>query len=384
MKLVPLLLALLALGVWSGPAAADDRACSYKAVSIVLADGSSVSIDSGKQDELLAKLVSILEQRSFEEDFDPTDVAAIQAVAKELGIDLDAATASQLADALGKEVGRPNALDVLKEGLPGVPGGGDLGPATKESLTGSLVRPAAPADDAPGTMRDWSLYADGDGGDGDPGEWEPYPGDASGGSPGDGTDAPLADPSPPPLVPADPVTPPDPDTGGPTDPSGPNAPEPDPDPSHNAGNDWINRQVADHPVGAAIVGIIINSIRLSVGGTGNMTDPDYVSGRPAGPPTPEEIDRLETKLNDRKDPVNPDDAGQEPVDASSVPATGPGGVDPTLAHFDGEPSTDTVTVSSSGDAPGKLAIAPIDGHHDYDGAPPAGAPDQSDAPHVAP
>src|SRR5438477_13021026 len=110
MKLVPLLLALLALGVWSGPAAADDRACSCKAVSIVLADGSSVSIDSGKQDELLAKLVSILEQRSFEEDFDPTDVAAIQAVAKELGIDLDAATASQLADALGKEVGRPNAL----------------------------------------------------------------------------------------------------------------------------------------------------------------------------------------------------------------------------------------------------------------------------------
>jgi hypothetical protein len=404
--------AFVTLGAVTSAATAADDPCPGKATaSIVLADGStklvcielhvegeteSLSTDTGMQNELLAKLVTALDERSVQERFDPTDVESIQETAKELGIDLDFATASELSAILASAVlgGHKSVLDVLKDGLDGMPGVGDLASATTDGLLkDTVVHAGAGGTDTGPTgsfMPDWSLYADGDDGtddqpDGppsDPDEWEPYPGDSSGSE----SDTPLADPSPPPLVPADdpPLTPdtPGPSSGGPTDTDGAAPPPPPSDPSDNPGNDWINRKIDENPKTAAVIGLIIQAIRLSTGGTPKMTDPDSASGEAGGPLTPDQLEQLETKLNQWRDPVNPDDAEHDPIDPSTAPV---GGGDPTVERFDGETITAT-SIQGSPEANLKLSTAPIDPHPDLDGTlrqPPPEGPD-SGTTHVAP
>ena len=104
----------LTLGVLTSTAmAADDQCIGGTAVTIVRADGSTkvvciekrvadgaetIATDPGT--EPLVKLVSVLDDLRLQEQFEPTDVASIQSVAKDLGIDLDGFGASQLSDLL--------------------------------------------------------------------------------------------------------------------------------------------------------------------------------------------------------------------------------------------------------------------------------------------
>jgi hypothetical protein len=348
--------------------AADLDPCP-DAVAVVQEDGTIVCVELAT----LEKFAATLEERSFQEEFDPTDVASIEALAKELGVDLGAFGAAQLREILAgaSPNGHQSVLDVLKAGLAGMPGAGDLGldEKTADDVLGGTVLQAGADPSGPDLpyAPDDSLYADGDPDD----EWAPYPGDPP--AAGGGGDAPLAEPSDPPLVAADPpLTPEDPPAaGGPTDPSGPNAPEPSTDPSNNAGNDFINKQIDEHPVAAAVVGLIIQAVRLSTGGPPKMTDPDATGGTVVAP-TAEDLERIETKLNALKDPVNPDDV-QEPLEGSGLPPED--GIDPTIALFDPEY---TGTVATSGETPQVLATAPIDFHPDREPQPTEGPTPASD------
>jgi hypothetical protein len=168
------------------------------------------------------------------------------------------------------------------------------------------------------------------------------------------SDAPTAEPKTS-LVPKDPGSTPGAGATGGLGGSGTPAHDP-PDPSKNAGNDAINRVVADHPVAAAAVGLVIQAIRLSTGGVPKgMTDPDAdPSGGKGSPPSASEI---EARLNRVKHPVNPngglDDPGQ--IDTTSPPPSH-GGADPTVALYD----PDFVGITGAGDGTPRISTAPID------------------------
>jgi hypothetical protein len=164
--------AFVAFGAASSAATAGDDPCPGRATaSIVLPDGSTkvvcIELRAEGEQELLTKLVSVLDERSFQETFDPTDVASIQEVAKELGLDLDFSSASELSELLsGVRGGHKGVVDVLKDGLGGL-SGPDLGGTTKEQLEGALDLGLDAVDTAPTGMAgrpDWKLYADGDDG----------------------------------------------------------------------------------------------------------------------------------------------------------------------------------------------------------------------------
>ena len=168
------------------------------------------------------------------------------------------------------------------------------------------------------------------------------------------SDAPKADPAPS-LVPKDPGSTPGAGATGGLGGSGTPANDP-PDPSKNAGNDAINRVVADHPVAAAVVGLVIQAVRLSTGGVPKgMSDPDAdPSGGKGTPPSASEI---EARLNRVKHPVNPngglDDPGQ--IDTTSPPPSH-SGADPTVALYD----PDFVGITGTGDGTPRISTAPID------------------------
>ena len=167
----------LTFGVLTSSAmAADDQCADGTAVTIVRADGSTkvvcveqraadgaetLATDTGT--EPLVKLVSVLDDLQLQEQFDPTDVASIRSVAKDLGIDLDAFGASQLSDVLAASHpgGRTSLTDTLKAGLHGMAAPGLEG-TTRDQLLGDLeVGPDANASA-------WTY------GDHKPGEFELY------------------------------------------------------------------------------------------------------------------------------------------------------------------------------------------------------------------
>ena len=81
-------------------------------------------------------------------------------------------------------------------------------------------------------------------------------------------------------------------------------------------------------------------------------------------------EQIEMRLNGRKRPVNPNtDGATSQVDTSSPPPRH-GGIDPTLARFDGE------VYGSASFAQGemKASIAPIDHHRDHEPPTPTGSP----------
>ena len=132
--------------------AADDQCIGGTAVTIVRADGSTkvVCIEQRAADEAetiatdpgtepLVKLVSVLDDLRLQEQFDPTDVASIQSVAKDLGVDLDSLGASQLSDLLAASHpgGRTSVTDILKAGLHGMAAPGLEG-TTGDKLLGDL------------------------------------------------------------------------------------------------------------------------------------------------------------------------------------------------------------------------------------------------------
>ena len=143
----------LTLGVLTSTAmAADDQCIGGTAVTIVRADGSTkvvclekrvadgaetIATDPGT--EPLVKLVSVLDELRLQEQFEPTDVASIQSVAKDLGIDLDAFGASQLSDLLAASHpgGHTSLTDTLKAGLYGMAAPG-LEETTEEQLLGAF------------------------------------------------------------------------------------------------------------------------------------------------------------------------------------------------------------------------------------------------------
>ena len=81
----------------------------------------------------------MLDELWLQEQFEPTDVASIQSVAKDLGIDLDGFGASQLSDILATSHpgGHTSLTDTLKAGLYGMAAPG-LDETTREQLLGDL------------------------------------------------------------------------------------------------------------------------------------------------------------------------------------------------------------------------------------------------------
>jgi hypothetical protein len=84
-------------------------------------------------------------------------------------------------------------------------------------------------------------------------------------------------------------------------------------------------------------------------------DPDYVESTPVLSPG-----QIETKLNERKHPVNPDGGG-DPLQVDMIsPPLNHTGIDPTRAYFDGEVTTDRVGL------PLKITTAPMRHVRDWD------------------
>jgi hypothetical protein len=101
-------------------------------------------------------------------------------------------------------------------------------------------------------------------------------------------------------------------------------------------------------------------------GTLTYSDPDAAANAQVVLPTAKE---LEARLNQNKRPVNPNGGGGSPqIDASSPPPQS-GGLDPTIAYFDGEGSG-----LLGGTGVPKLSIAPITYVRGWE--PPVGGPSQ--------
>jgi hypothetical protein len=390
--------ALITFGALTASATAAGVRCSgtSAATSIALADETAKVACVGRE--------APAGEPTFREAFDPTDVASIQAVARELGIDLDFAAASRLSKLLagaalsqGDDALPPELAELLNRfsALTGDKRDGVLGELARQLAEivrtlgiddpgGSGARavplaghettanaPELPYKDDPSLygMTDGKLDESDDPPDepaSEPDEWNPYPG----GSSGEPSDTPLAEPSPPPLVEAErpsltPDDSPSPD-GGPTDTSG----------SSGDGNTGGSSPL-DGPFAKSLKSNLEHfTIPLSVkqekqGGPSDppssddwkrpgthfhYTDPDS-AGQEAGTPTREQLEEVVARLNELKDTVRPDtDTGDE-IAPSSMPEGGANG-DPTRELYDGEAPVSIAI--GTGETAETRTTAPID------------------------